>query len=38
MTTSAFKIGGRTPGPGHLCFIAAGIGIYHNGEFGLAAR
>ena len=36
MTASTLKIGGRTIGLGHPCFIAAEIGINHNGELRLA--
>ncbi len=32
------KVGNRTIGHGHPCFIAAEIGINHNGDMGLAHR
>lgn len=32
------RIGDRTLGPGHPCFIAAEIGINHNGDMDLARR
>jgi N,N'-diacetyllegionaminate synthase len=32
------NVGSKTIGPGHPCFIAAEIGINHNGDIALARR
>ena len=38
MAPRAVKIGDRLVGPGHPCFIAAEIGINHNGDLDIAKQ
>jgi N-acetylneuraminate synthase/N,N'-diacetyllegionaminate synthase len=35
---NAIQVGDRTVGPGHPCFLAAEVGINHNGDLNLAHR
>src|SRR6476620_399267 len=34
----ALKIGGRSIGPGHPCYIVAEVGLNHNGDLDTAKR
>ena len=38
MPTDTVKLGNRTVGPGHPCFVTGEIGINHNGDVGIATQ